>query len=370
MSHLTIRRSNLALLAYLAVALVVFLVLVRPSLEGTTGLRVTADSDLYLSLVSAVVAYPGRLVSVGANYLGPFVILRLAKANHLNVALINCGLFLLSYRVLVRNFDLDRRKFVALLAINPILGISLLSINKEILAFASAAFMAAYLLSGRRWQLATALGLSILARWQMTLVLVALLVVRSRLNPFRRYRAVTLALMVGLVSVLYPPVLRVFLAPALESQFTASQLVSTAGLTGLFASVQDHYGYFLVVVPKLILSYFGNLLRIVDFIVRPDRIDYSDLYNNFVVLGHQLCMMLVFGLALRKGKLRLASDNIYFLAVYSIILGISVLISYRYFFPLYLLVCLELCRRPASAPPSVGGLPGAAEPVGELATDS
>jgi hypothetical protein len=152
-------------------------------------------------------------------------------------------------------------------------------------------------------------------------------------------------LMVAAISILYPAVLRVHLAAGLESQFTATQFTSTAGLTGLFSAIQDNYGYFIVVVPKILLSYFGNLLRVFDFVVRSDRIDYTDVYNNIVVLGHQVCMALVFFAALRKRKLTLASENVYFVAVYSVVFAISVLISYRYFFPLYLLVCIELCRR-------------------------
>lgn len=366
MSYLTVRKSNLGLLAYVAAALVLFVLVVRPSLEGTLPLRMVADSGVYLALVTALGADPGRLISIGANYLGPFLILRLTNSDHLMVALVNCGVFLLSYRAVVRNFDLDRRKFVALLCLNPMLGISLLSVNKEILAFACAAFMACFLVSARRWHLAAALIFSVLARWQMTLVIVILVLARSRLNPFARYRAVTLAILVGLVSVLYPPVLRLVLAPALEGQFIASQFASTAGLTGLLASIQDHYGFFLVLIPKLLLSYFGNLLRLFDFVVRPDTIDYSDVYNNIVVLGHQLCMALVFFLALRKRKFTLTSENVYFLAVYSIVFAISVLISYRYFFPLYLLVCIDLCRRRADAQTEFEVVPTGPDDSGEV----
>jgi hypothetical protein len=366
MTYLTVRKSNLGLLAYLAVALVVFALLVRPFLEGTSQLRMAADSGVYVAL-AALAFDPRQLISIGANYLGPFLILRVANSNNLVVALINCALFLLSYRVLVRTFDLDRRKFVALLCINPMLGFSLLSVNKEILGFASAAFMACYLVSGRKWQLATALFLSVLTRWQMTLALLVLMLVRSRLNPFVRYRAVTLALMVGLVSILYPSVLRAVLAPGLENQFIASQLTSTAGLTGLLAGIQDHYGYFLVLIPKLVLNYFGNLFRLFDFVFWPDRIDYSDVYNNIVVLGHQLCMVLVFFLALRKRKLSLASENGYFLAVYSVVFAISVLISYRYFFPVYLLVCIELGRQPDVRRPEASAVPAGQESGGEAA---
>ncbi|MBA3319513.1 MAG: hypothetical protein H0T50_15680 [Gemmatimonadales bacterium] len=369
MNVLTVRKSNLGLLAYLASALVLFALVVRPSLEGSSGLRVTADSGTFLALVAALAANPEQLISIGANYLGPFLILRLTQSDHLAVALLNGGLFLLSYLVVVKSFDLHRPRFVALLCLNPMLGISLLSVNKEILAFASAGFMASYLAGGRRWLLAAALSLSILARWQMTLVILIALLVRSRLNPFVRHRALTLALMVGAISVLYPPVLRVHLAAGLESQFTASQFASTAGLTGLFSAIQDNYGYFIVVVPKVLLSYFGNLLRLFDFVVRPDRIDYSDVYNNIVVLGHQVCMAGVCLLALRRRRLTLASDNVFFIAVYSVVFAISVLISYRYFFPIYLLVCIELCRRrqdleqgsdAASAVARVGGGSGSA----------
>jgi hypothetical protein len=351
MHALTVRKSNLALVAYLGLAFVVFALLVRPSLEGASGLRVTADSQMYVELMTALLTNPAQLISVAGNYLGPFLILRLAGSDPVTVALLNCGLFLLSYRVMVRTFDLDRRRFVALLCVNPMVVISLLSVNKEILAFASAAFAAGALASGRRWQMAAALALSILARWQMTLVLLVLLLVRSRLNPFVRHRGVTLALAVALVSVLYPAVLRPVLAPALETHFTATQSASTAGLTELFAAVQDHYGYFLVLVPKLIFSYFGNVFRMLDYVVRPDRLDYADVYNNVVVLGHQLCMVYVCFLALRKRRLTLASENVYFAAVYSVVFGISVLISYRYFFPVYLLLCIELCRRAAGRGP-------------------
>jgi hypothetical protein len=177
-------------------------------------------------------------------------------------------------------------------------------------------------------------------------------------------------LMVGAISVLYPTVLRVVLAPGLESQFTASQLTSTAGLTLLLASIQDHFGYFLVLIPKVVLNYFGNLFRLFDFVVRPSTIDYSDVYNNVIVLGHQLCMVLVCWLALRKRRLQLGSDNVYFIAVYSIVFGISVLISYRYFFPMYLLLCIDLCRRDAGPSQWETASAPAADPLSGLTTPS
>lgn len=360
MGRLTVRKSSLALALYIAATLVFFVLIVQPSLSGVLKVRVTADSELYISLADALSSTPERLVGIGANYLGPFLILRLARYNQLAVALLNCGLFVAAYLVLVKNFELSRLRLLGLLFLNPMVAASLLSVNKEILALVCTAFIACYLATGRRWQLVTALVFSILTRWQMTVVILILLGIRSRLNPWMRYRWLTLAVLVGLITVLYPPVLRVAFAAGLESQFTSRQLASTAGLTQLLETVQANYGFFLVLVPKLVLNYFGNVLRIFDFVVRPDSLDYGDIYNNMIVLGHQICMLMIFLFAIRRRKLSLANDSVYFLAIYSLVFAIGILINYRYFFPVYLILCLELSLR-RSAPTESPAMPSSTE---------
>jgi hypothetical protein len=84
------------------------------------------DSGIYLAFVTTLAGGPGQLISVGANYLRPFLVLRLTNSDHLAFALLNCGLVLLSDRTVVRSFDLDRRRLVALLFLDPMLAISLL----------------------------------------------------------------------------------------------------------------------------------------------------------------------------------------------------------------------------------------------------
>jgi Glycosyl transferase family 2 len=64
---------------------------------------------------------------------------------------------------------------------------------------------------------AVTLSRSILGCWRMSLVVLILVLVRSGLHPLARHRAITLALMVSAISLLYPPVLRVQLAAGLNA---------------------------------------------------------------------------------------------------------------------------------------------------------
>jgi hypothetical protein len=133
----------LGLLLFLAAALAVFALVVRHSLEGGSKPRLTANSGLYIAPMTALTADPGWLISSGANYFGPFLVPRLTNSDHLAVvALLNCGM-LLVYMVVVRAFDLDAPSSSPPRP-RPEAAHQPVSVNKEILAFACAAFMAAY----------------------------------------------------------------------------------------------------------------------------------------------------------------------------------------------------------------------------------
>jgi hypothetical protein len=129
--------------------------------------------------------------------------------------------------------------------------------------------------------------------------------------------------MVAAISVLYPPVLRVYIAAGVESHFIASQFAATR-LSRHFSAQPGQLRVLPRGLPKVLFNSSGICCSSSILVVGP-RVDrLLGLYNEVVVLMHQVCMVLVFFLALWKRKLKLASENVYSVAVYSVVFAIGV----------------------------------------------
>jgi len=346
MRSLVGRKSTIALIVYVASAFVLYFLLVEPSLQGKHDLRVGADAADYITYAQ----YFGegeQLITVSGNTLGPVVILRLLNYNNFLVVILNCLLLLSSYALFVRSFNFNRLTFVALLLVNPMMFFSLTSINKEILGVFSVASFACYLEKGNRWLLIPALSFGLLARWPQLLIMFTFMILRARFYPFRRNRRLNLVLLVLAISIIYP-LLRSseLLTPFYEGAqpFSEAQVSKAFGLLEYLNTLQDNYAFFLAVIPKVLINYIGNVPRIFDTLLGASYLNYNDIYNTYVVLGHQICMSIVGALFVQKRKFTLKSINVYFLLFYSAVLSISPLINYRVFFPIYPLFCLELSR--------------------------
>ncbi|MGH7525861.1 MAG: hypothetical protein ACREMX_04075 [Gemmatimonadales bacterium] len=355
-----IRRTTWRLWLYFGCSLAAFVLVAIPALEGELDLQFYSDSLTYENFARQMGLDLG-LVTIGGNFLGPILIFKTLGYNRLLVVLFNIACLAVAFRVFCTIFPLDRRRFLLYLTISPLIFVSLLSLNKEIVSLPALAFLAAYVERRRLWYLIPALALSILVRWQFTLFMLVLLLVDSPLNPFRRRRLLSLVLLTLAISVLYVRYLGTFQALDKVAALAAQESVGGSGLYSRFIAVQNSYGYFLVVVPKALQQMLGLLFRV------PRGNEEFIFFVNVIMLLQAWVTAFVL---VRTGLLRrylLADNLVYIASLFAVVFTLSPIYSPRYFLPVYVLLAAVLARRER-----VGKAPlmAAAAPAQALATET
>lgn len=352
-----------AVLLYCSLAVVAFVFVVAPALRGELAVTAWADTQVYIDLARAHLGW--ELLTLSGNYVGPVALILAFQYDNALLLAFNCLLLAGTYAYVVRVYPLREGFFALLLLANPMLFASLVSVNKEILGLAGILVFACFLETRRLAVLFVAILLSMLARWHQVLAVILFLFLESRLWPLRRRPLATLVVVVAAVSVAYSLVPAEALASLGSTDLTAIQEAKAGGLLATLNSLQRHFGYAIAVLPKMALNWFGNLGRTWDLVEPGPDFDPTVLYN-YAVIGHQLCMVGVTAYLAFRGRLGPSRPIVRLALVYSILFSLSLIIQYRYFFPVYGLLCLEASRRfrldPAKAPgspdaPAAGEMP-------------
>jgi hypothetical protein len=296
-----VRQSSALLAVYLAAVVAFFFLLGIAILNKELPYQFYADSVTYEDMAEgrfAGVLEGESLISASANYLGPVLLLKALNGSRVAVLTFNIVTFIVGLWLLCRFIVLDRRVLVAVLALNPMTFSSLLSVNKEILAYLSVCLLVAYL-GSRHWRwLIPGLLLSVLARWQLTAFMIAAVLAYSPLNPVRRSPAKTLILALIALTLIYPQLGEV-IETVSETAAAGALEGNQSGIFQQMVQLQSHYGYFLVVVPKTLQGMFGIIARIDNFA------DPDDFYNMVVVMLHSVTMAVLFVLVALTGRFRL-----------------------------------------------------------------
>jgi len=310
---------------YLSLSFIFFIYVAEPALNGVIDLRVSADAPSYEAVADSYSDVSDLVTGVG-NFLGPVMIIKLLNNNYYYIYLLNCLIFVVSYYLLSKVVNINSSKLLFYLVINPILFISLMSVNKEILSFLFFALFVVYLKNKNMLFLLLCFFSSFIARWQLTLVLLAYLALTSSFLKLNMNRFKALFVFVLVISaayiVIYPEV-QVFDDTA---NLFADSDTQGSGLFIVLNEIQAKYGYFIVVIPKIIQNLFGGVIRI------SIMFDWSDFYNNFIVLLQCIYLSALALLLLIKKKVDLYNDILYLAAVYCIIFAVSPIVQARYFF--------------------------------------
>lgn len=323
-------------------------------LTGWSGLRWAADSVDYHAYYAAAGLDQG-LAGVGYNLFGPLMLLYLTDGDPRAIFVLNIAVFLAGWAIAVNALPLRSLAFAALLAINPMIVVSLLAVNKEIIAFAATTMYAAWLFRKNRLYLLGALAFAFFVRWQFVLVLLVFEALRSPVNPFRERRLLTLTLVLAGLSAVYP-FLDPYLGTVIAEEVRRRQAETSFGLLELANEIQRNFGYFLVAVPKILANWFGNMARVARLVYDLPGFDLHDLYNTFVIPLYQLAMCVVVGLLLVTRRFRLSDDLVYFGLFYSIVFALSMFIQYRYFLPVYLVFAMQLSLARDGEPRTFSGI--------------
>lgn len=333
------------LLFYIIFCFVIFFIYVKPSLDGQDNLRIGADSSTYFEAAESidsgnVISSSPALISFQGQYLGPVLVASICRTT-LNIAFFNTFLFIIGLWYASRLPGLRIGLFLFLITINPITTVSILTLNKEILAYLSVILFVRYIHSTKRTKamLTVILLISIAARWEQAAIILLFLTVEHRWSPLKRRRWTAIFIMIGCITIVWPLLVSSGVIQ-LASLLTTAKEAQSQSLPWL-NKIQDSYGFPVVLIPKIVGNMFGipwkiaiNLLHTYSFI---------DIQDQLVSPLQNLLMLLIFIVAMLKGKLRLQSGAIYWMWLYLIMTAAGPIFQPRYEYPVYVLLCLEIC---------------------------
>jgi hypothetical protein len=169
--------------------------------------------------------------------------------------------------------------------------------------------------------------------------MVTFMVMASPLNPFRRRRFVSVLLLTVAISVVYVRNLTTFEQLNQLALLGAQEYVEGSGLYGYFLTVQNHYGYFLVFLPKTLHQMLGLLTR-------ADKVtEVEHFFNNDVMFFHSVASLVLLLVVAWRRRIRLDLDPVYIAVVYAAIFALSPIFSPRYFLPIYVLLAIAVALR-------------------------
>ena len=206
------------------------------------------------------------------------------------------------------------------------LFISLMSVNKEILSLLFFALLVAYFKNNNMLYLLLCFLLSFIVRWQLTIFLLVYLVLTSPVLKMNENRFKALVFFVLILSVLYIGIFQEVQVFEDTAAHFADIDIQGSGLFVLLNEIQAKYGYFIVVIPKIFQNLFGGVIRI------STAFDWSDFYNNFIVLLQCIYLSLLALLLVIRKKVDMYNDIYYLAIVYCVLFALSPIIQNRYFF--------------------------------------
>ena len=294
------------------------------ALVGRHPFQFFADSNTYHDIYSGFMATPDGFIDVSYNFLGPLLILSMVGGNIYLVLAINIIIFVVSLISISRMLDINPLKAAAVQFLCPMTALSLLSVNKEILFFPVLALLIAAYRNRSILAVLCALGVSLLARWQLTVFCVTLVGIFF-LRSMNRY--LLLALLTMAVSIGYT-LAQGFLEPVLRF-VEASTLTYTegSGFFELLNEIQNDGFYFAVAPLKAAHLLFSLGIKV-------DRIFYPiDIYNDQIVGLFSLMNITFLMLLIAKRRVLPNNDIVMISIVYLIVFALTPVYAPRYFYP-------------------------------------
>jgi hypothetical protein len=316
----------------------------QPRLNKDSWVRFGADSPTYWDAVKyrSDHANTDNLVSFSGNLLGPVLIGTIFRTG-IAVAFFNIFLFFLAVDIAASIPGVDRYRLVFLLAICSETAPALVTLNKEILVLFSTLLFAKYIYSERRsWSmLGIVLAVSLFARWEQVALVLLFLYLRRKGSIYERNPKFAIGFVIGVLTVLYALIARLpGTGLAAFTQYTAK-----GNTIAKLVKIQANFGFPLVLVPKIIMNLFGELLRPLTFVHEYSLLGWGDIHSIFIIplFSISLCTLLV--IAYRRGKLDPHRPIAFLIIIYAITTAITPFVQPRYNYFAYVLLALELARK-------------------------
>jgi hypothetical protein len=333
----------IAMIVYVLLSLVLFFVIVNPSLTGETRDHIAADSSRYMYFADslregdndplvllAMSSFPNTLWF-------PVLIALLINSTFLTVVL-NYAIFSYAVWLFTRAVKIRVGILLALLLANATTLISLLSVNKEMLDLLATALFCHWMSKGRKTTLVLALVIATINRFEVLVAMLLFIFLRSRWNLLRRHRLGSLVCVCIAISIFFPLLsLNSMVASRLD------EAVSTAQSEGILISLDNlqlHYFFIIATIPKIADNLFSEIINV----PRWSTYNVEDAANTYILFLNNLASLYVLLVLVRMRRLNLKREWLYFAAVTAIVMSISPVIQPRYFYSCYVLFCLEAAR--------------------------
>jgi hypothetical protein len=357
---------------YIFLCLLFFSEFSGPSMKTGTP-RIGADSSIYIEYVesylrgSTILESLDTIITLGSNFLGPVLILQLTGSNLFLVSSINCFIFLLAYILILKSYNINQFKFSILLLINPMLLVSLTTVNKEIIGLFSVTLTLYFLKTKKSFYFIPSFIMTFLTRWHQAFVYLIVLFIRSRFNPFRNNDYLSIISFIA-----FTTVFAAYQSGLISEILITDSLDEVEGydyrssILFLLNELQFKYMFFLALAPKIFINFFGNFNYGNSFnyffsFLGSLKFGVYDVYNEIVVPMHQCCMLLVSIIIIKNNwlnfkisnflnsvflKRNMIDDDALFCTIYSIFYALSTFIQSRYFFPIFIILCVKASLLP------------------------
>jgi hypothetical protein len=325
-------------------SLISFFTYVEPSLKGASNLYIGADSEVYLYRAGMRQDTPDRitlmdidspLMSLTGGTFGPVLIARTLQSNFL-ILCFNYVVFTGTILLFAQTIPVRVPLLVLLLLSNPQILISMITLNKEVIVLLSIALLFGYLADPNRSKvmLILCLSVSLIGRWEHLLITVVFLVLVGGNKSLRRWRKTKALFLIVLISLIYP-----MIANPLDLLLNMS---TKGALNGALTNLQEHYMYFVVVIPKIAMNLYADG---VSFLLHGPSTENPNYINTtYIAPLSSIANMIVTLWFAAACKFNLKDDRMFFAAFYAIVLSAAPFVQSRYFFPVYVVICLELAR--------------------------
>ncbi len=237
-----------------------------------------------------------------------------------------------------------------LLLLNLELIPALTTLNKEIFALLGSALTAKYLYSTNRpkWLLCAALFVSACARWEQ----VGFLLLYFLLNrfPFRHKPLAAILTLVAVITVVYP-----FSFKLLGIDPSALDWLMGGATTLVWLNtVQNAFGFPLLVIPKILMTITGELHSPQYYDPNFWRSNFSVDPQNMLFLPMDcLAFTILFAHAVWTKRMRLSRPIAFLSMITLVVVAATPFIQPRYIFGVYMLLAIDTARplEPAAAEP-------------------
>jgi hypothetical protein len=330
---------------YLVFCLFCFFHWELPRLNHETYVRFGADSPTYWEAVNYRKEHADTnitLISFTGNLLGPVLIGVILKTG-LAVAVFNIFLFFVAVEIACSIPGMDRYRLLFLLAICSETAPALVTLNKEILVLISTILLAKYIYSEKhRWyRLVLALFISVFARWEQIAVVLVFLFLRRKGSLFERNPRLGIAAVIASLTVVYTMIAR--LPGSGIAAFT--QYSEGANTIVKLNAVQASFGFPLVMIPKMIMDISGELLRPLTLFREYSYTEANDIHGAWIIPLFSLVLIPLLWIAYRRGKLDPRRPVALLIIIYMITTALTPFVQPRYYYFVYVLLCVELCRK-------------------------